>query len=114
MPERILKIVDWLHYMPFIGLLVTQKSTIIDAKTSPMITRLIETAIMAVIAGGLAIYVSIPQMKDHIDRLKVGQDKIETKLDEKAVQIQAIDRQVIVLTTKVDVISDQLKGGHKK
>ncbi len=65
-----------IDYIPFIGLAIGNRSM-----STPLITRLSETIIMSVIAGGFAMYISVETIKTELTQLKLMIHSLESKVD---------------------------------
>lgn len=66
-----------LSYIPFLGLIAK------DPKIqSPVSVRLVETAIMSVVAGGFAMYISVEVIKTEMTSLKESIHKVDVKVDQ--------------------------------
>lgn len=75
---------DIMNYVPFISMMVKQEK-------SPLVTKLLETAIMAGLAFGASLYVAVPIIQKEIAVLHRDVEKIEQKvekIDEKVERIK--------------------------
>ena len=89
-PQKLIEFLGshpWAEYIPFLGMTAGK-----PIGTTPLMTRLIETAIMSIVAGAVGIYVGVEVIKNDLLYLKQGVTetnvKIE-KLEEKVEQIRA-------------------------
>ena len=71
------KCYNFINYLPFVGLTMDN----MDVK-SPFITRMLEAAIMSVVAGGFAMYVSVAIIKTEIDQLRISVTMVATQLEQ--------------------------------
>lgn len=75
------------EFIPFLGLAAGK-----PIGSTPMLTRMIETAIMSIIAGAVGVYVGVEVIKNDLQYLKSGvaevNHKVE-KLENKVEQIRA-------------------------
>lgn len=72
-------------YIPFIGLAIG-KSTM----SAPLITRLTETIVMSMVAGGFAMYVAVETIKTELNQLKLMLHKVEQKVDSVDVKVEKV------------------------
>jgi flagellar capping protein FliD len=99
MPDE--KCNSFLSAIPFIGLALGHESA------SPLITRLAETAIMSLVAGGFAMYIAtekiqweIASIKQHdVQNINKTLEKIDRKVDQ---NFQQLDK-------KIDRTNDQME-----
>lgn len=68
------KMAEVINYVPFM-------SAIIKTKPTPISTRLIETAIMALVAGGLSIWVAVPVIQKDLETLRQDVRRVDLKVD---------------------------------
>lgn len=76
---------DYSQYIPFMSLMAG------NPQNTPLITKMIETAVMSVVAGAVGVYVGVEVIKNDLTYLKAGisetNQKVE-KLDEKVEQLR--------------------------
>lgn len=76
---------ELMNYIPFISMTVKQEK-------SPLITKLLETAVLAAVAFGVSLYVAVPLIQKEIQILQRDIEKIEIqveKIDSKIERIKA-------------------------
>lgn len=84
MPERFRHVLD---YLPFVTLMAGQPS-----HQTPIVTRLIETAIMSCVAGGFATYIGVEMLKVEIANIKTAIHQVDDKVgkvDEKIERVRS-------------------------
>ena len=69
-------------YIPFVGLITRD-----PVKTSPLFTRLAETAIMSVAAAGMSVYITVTE-------IKVQMNDLSTHVAEVQSSVQRVDDKV--------------------
>lgn len=80
MPDE--KCHQFAQYLPFVGLAMGT-----DTSKSPMITRMLEAAIMSAVAGGFALYVSVEVIKGELNN-------IANRVEAVAIQVEKVDQKV--------------------
>lgn len=65
-----------LEYLPFVTLMAGQ-----PASQTPIVTRMIETAVMACVAGAFATYIGVELLKVEIVNIKNAIEKVEEKVE---------------------------------
>tara|TARA_R110000803_G_scaffold210829_1_gene284079 strand:- start:22209 stop:22484 length:276 start_codon:yes stop_codon:yes gene_type:complete len=80
MPDE--KCHHFINYLPFVGLTMNN----MDVK-SPFITRMLEAAIMSVVAGGFAMYVSVAIIKTELEQVRNSVTAV-------AVQVELVNRKI--------------------
>lgn len=75
-----------MQYIPFIGLIANNP----NVKT-PFGTKMAETAIMSVVAGGFALYVSVEVIKSELTAIKVSMEK---RFDNIEIKVEQVDSKV--------------------
>lgn len=88
MPEKYRPLLD---FIPFIGLMVN-KHTI----STPIFTRLLETAIMSAVAGAFATYVGVELLKSDVANLKEAIRQVDSKVDHLDEKIERVRGDVYV------------------
>lgn len=71
------------NYIPFVSLMITEEK-------SPMVTKLLETGIMAALAFGASLYVAVPIIQKDIDVLQRDIQKIDAKVDKVEDKVERI------------------------
>lgn len=74
-------------YVPFIGLAINQ-----DVTKTPIVTKMVESAVMAVAATGFAMYVGVELLKQDVSAVRESITKLDhkiEKLDEKVERIRS-------------------------
>lgn len=84
-----------LDYVPFLGLISGKQQM-----ATPLFTRLTETAIMSIVAGGLAMYVSVEVIQAELNSVKYSinrlDEKVETKFDKLDTKIEKVRGDVYI------------------
>lgn len=75
----------WAEYMPFIGLMAGK-----PIGSTPIFTRMIETAIMSVVAGAVGIYVGVEVIKNDLAYLKAGVSETNAKIEKLEAKVEQI------------------------
>ena len=84
--DKLLQAHSWAEYMPFLGLAAGHPSG-----ATPIVTRIIETLIMSMVAGAVGVYVGVEVIKNDLMYLKQGVNETNIKIervDEKVEQIR--------------------------
>lgn len=82
-----MQVYSLVDYIPFVGLAINH-----DATRTPIVTKLIETAIMAAVAAGFATYIGVELLRQDVTSLKTSLDKLDSKiekLDEKVERVRS-------------------------
>ena len=77
----------WAEYLPFVSLVAGK-----PIGTTPIFARMVETAIMSIVAGAVGVYVGVEVIKNDLQYLKTGVSEVNTKvekLENKVEQIRA-------------------------
>jgi len=74
-----------LSYVPFVGLMLNDPSI-----QSPISVRLVETAIMSVVAGGFSMYVTVQVLSSDIRGLKEAIIKVEGKVEQVDTKLEKV------------------------
>lgn len=75
----------WAEYMPFVGLAAGK-----PIGSTPIITRMVETAIMSVVAGAVGIYVGVEVIKNDLQYLKQGVTETNVKIEKLEAKVEQI------------------------
>lgn len=87
MPERIKTLLD---FIPFIGLMVS------PPRNLPIVTKLLETAIMSAVAGAFATYIGVEMLKVEIVNIKSAIHEVEKKVEKVDEKIERVRGDVYV------------------
>ena len=72
------KLNDFLQVIPFVSLFAAGEC---DKISTPLATRMIETAIMSAVAAGIGMYVTTQITSERIRQLEKKIDRIETQVE---------------------------------
>lgn len=82
---------QWAETVPFIGLMAGQP---IDS--TPFVTRLLETAIMSIVAAAVGIYVGVEVIKSDIAYLKQGVSEVNIKVEKVETKVEQLRHDLYV------------------
>lgn len=82
MPERLRHLID---FLPFVTLMAGNPSN-----KTPMVTRMIEMAIMSCVAGGFATYIGVEMLKVEIANIKTAIHQVEEKVEKMDGKVERI------------------------
>ena len=85
--EKLLQAHSWVEYMPFFGLAAGQ-----PAGSTPIITRIIETMVMSLVAGAVGVYVGVEVIKNDLIYLKQGIAETNIKIERVDTKVEQIRR----------------------
>lgn len=91
MIERFINAHHWAEYLPFISLMAGH-----PAGSSPLFTRIVETAIMSIVAGAVGIYVGVEVIKNDLLYIKDGIRATNVKVDQVDAKVEQIRRDLYV------------------
>jgi len=98
------------RHLPFIGLAVGKVGE------SPLSTRLVETAIMSVVAGGFATYINVRMMEEKLIQLNRNIEESATETKEKIAEVKQEVRQIRtdIYAPSIDRLSPNRGGRREK
>lgn len=81
---------EFMDYLPFFSLMTGRPPA------TPFITRLIETAVMSVVAGAVGVYVGVEVIKNDLIYIKQGQTEINHKIEQVDSKVEQLRRDLYV------------------
>lgn len=93
-PHKLLEFIgshQWADYVPFLGLAAGK-----PIGSTPMFTRMVETAIMSIVAGAVGLYVGVEVIKNDMQYLKSGVAEVNTKVEKLESKVEQIRHDLYV------------------
>ena len=85
--DKLLQAHSWAEYMPFFGLAAGH-----PYGATPIVTRIIETMVMSVVAGAVGVYVGVEVIKNDLMYLKQGVNETNIKIERVDAKVEQIRR----------------------